>query len=236
LRLAPSLIGFVFMLASSFTAAGGELPTIGILSPSQGASLTGPDVTVEVAVTDFVLVPPMGTGDTPGEGHVIYFLDFEPPFVPGQPAIPDDPNVVYAATHETSYTFQDVSPGSHEIIVLLVLDNHAPALPPAIDKVSFTVVEPAQTPEEQPTPVVTETARTIDVQPDTPVPTPEPSSSPSPAVLPMQVPPTGTNPDGSGGPNVWMLVTAVAGALALVGSAGLGVRYALGNGRKRDDG
>ena len=209
--LFPAALVFA-TLASASLGYGQEIPSLGITSPAPNSAITGPDVTVEVAVTDFTLVPPSGTDDTPGQGHLIYYLDFEPPFIPGQPAIPDDPDVVYAATHETSYTFQDVPPGLHDVVVLLVLDNHAPVFPPAIDKVSFTVVAPEETQKPQPTPVVTETARSIDVQPE-----PhgsDPSLSPSPAVLPVQVPPTGIAPAGSGGFDTWLLAGAVIGVVA----------------------
>jgi hypothetical protein len=223
----------ISLVAIHSLASAQELPTIGFVSPAQGEVVTGPDVTVQVEVFDFALVPPSGTGDTPGQGHILYFLDFEPPFIPGQPAIPDDPNVAYAATHETSYTFQDVRPGSHDVFALLVLDSHAPAFPPAIDKVSFALVAPGETPEPQPTPVVTETARSIDVQPDTPLPTPEPSSSPSPAVLPVQMPPTGSASNGFVGLSGWLLVALVVGGAGLGGLAAVTLGRALMNRRTR---
>lgn len=213
-------------LAAVGLVSGQELPSIGVISPAPDSNVIGADVTVEVVVTDFTLVPPTGTDANPGEGHIIYFLDFEPPFIPGQSAIPDDPNVVYAATHETSHTFQDVQPGSHEVFVLLVLDNHCPVFPPAADKVSFTSTAtpapgssptPTATPQPQPSPAATETARSINIEETPP---PVPSSSPTPAILPVQIPSAGSPPNGSADILTgWFILAAVVGGVILAISA-----------------
>src|SRR3990172_6714149 len=123
-----------------------ELPDIRIASPEEGEQVTGPDVEVRVEASGFVLVPPSGTGTTPGQGHVIYYLDFEPVFVPGQSAIPTDPTVDYAATNLVSHTFESVAPGPHEVVVMLVRDDDTPAIPPAINSVRFTVIPSQETP------------------------------------------------------------------------------------------
>jgi hypothetical protein len=234
-------------LASVKFAFAQEPPLIDIISPTQGAIVVGPNVTVEVLVTDFSLVPPTGTDANPGEGHIIYFLDCEPPFVPGQPAIPDGSEVVYAATDESGYTFSNVAPGPHDVVVLLVLDNHIPAFPPAIDTVSFTVVAPTATPEprpsptptgtgtataptatpeQQPSPAITETARSRTVEEETPTPTRSPS--PTLAVLPAQVPAAGSTPGGAG-PDIvpWLFASLAVGAI-VVGSGVVIIRWADG--------
>lgn len=220
------MVLFLMTLSATVTfALAQELPSIGIVSPSPDSTVIGPEITVEAEVTEFTLVPPTGTDANPGEGHIIYFLDFEPPFIPGQSAIPDDPNVVYAATHETSHTFQDVQPGSHEVFVLLVLDNHCPVFPPTADKVSFTVLEPEQTSEPQPSPTstqpqpspaATETGRSINIEE---IPTPVPSPSPTPAVLPVQIPPAGAPLKGSADILTGWLLAAVVGGVILAISA-----------------
>lgn len=206
-------------LANLNPAAAQEPPAIGITSPAQGATVTAPDVTTEVAVTEFTLVPPTGNDQNAGEGHIIYYLDVEPVFVPGQPAIPADPGAVYVASDQLTHTFEDVAPGSHDVTVLLVHDDHTPALPPAIDQVAFTVAAPSETPEPQPGPRVTEEARSVDVEDATPTPTP--LATPTAAVLPAaELPAAGDPPaDSAGGPGAWLFTGIAAGVLSVAGGA-----------------
>lgn len=197
-----------------------ELPAIGIVSPSSGADVVGPRVTVEVEVTDFVLVPPTGTDAKPGEGHIIYYLDFEPVFVPGQPAIPTDPEAIYAASEQTNHTFEDVERGSHEVFVLLVHDDHTPLIPPAITGVSFIVIAPTETPVPKPSPAAREEGRSVFLEEATPSPTIAVLPT---AALPAEIPTGGGLPAGletkteSGvGPITWLLAGAAVGTVAII--------------------
>ena len=219
LCLLLSLVG----VSSTFAQ---ELPIIDIISPAQGATVVGPDVTVEVLVTDFTLVPPTGTDANPGEGHIIYYLDVEPPvFEPLKSAIPADPNAIYAASDQLTHTFEDVAPGPHEVTVLLVHDDHTHTLPPpAIDQVSFTVTTPSETPTPEPSPSVTEEARSVLVEEATPAPTPTSPPTPTPAVLPAEMPNGGGTPgepeavaESGGGPSAWPFVAAAVAVVAVVG-------------------
>ncbi len=119
-------------------------PSMGIRSPPQGATIQGSAVTVEVEVLDFMLVPPTDTAGRPGEGHIMYYLDvdLESFVAPDTPAIPPDPNAVFAATDQVAYRFQNVPPGPHDVQVLLVFDNNVPLFPPVADKVTFAVATP----------------------------------------------------------------------------------------------
>ncbi len=186
-------------------------------------------MTVEVEVTDFTLVPVTGTDANPGEGHIIYYLDVEPVFVPGQPAIPTDPDAIYAASDQLTHTFENVAPGPHDVFVLLVLDNHTPVIPPAIDKVSFSVTAPSETPTTEPSPSVTEEARSETIEQATLTPTPAGSPSPTPAVLPAEMPNGGDTPGESGiWPSVWLFVAAAVAVVAVVGGGALAVRMRRG--------
>jgi hypothetical protein len=214
-------------LATVSLTSAQELPIIDIISPAQGATVVGPDVTVEVLVTDFTLVPPTGTDANPGkEGHIIYYLDVEPVFMPGQPAIPSDPDAIYAASEQLTNTFENVAPGSHDVWVLLVLDDHTPVIPPAIEKVGFTVTASSGRPTTQPSPSATERARSVLVEQATPVPTPTSPPTPTPVVSPAQVPNAGgTLPAESGaGPSVWPFLAAAVGVIAVVGGGVAAVR------------
>lgn len=230
MRFVSVLLGLV-SLAIAGLAFAQEPPVIDIISPAQGGSVVGPDVTVEVELFDFTLVPPTGTEENPGEGHIIYYLDVEPVFVPGQPAIPTDPDAIYAASDQLSHTFEDVAPGNHNVWVLLVLDNHTPVIPPAIDQVSFTVTTPSETPTPEPSPSATEEARSVLVEEATPAPTPTSPPTPTPAVLPAEMPNGGGTPgepeavaESGGGPSAWPFVAAAVGVIAVIGGGALAVR------------
>jgi len=211
-------------------ASAQELPSIGIVSPAPGAIVVGPDVTVEVEVSDFTLVPPTGTDENPGEGHIIYYLDMEPVFIPGEPPIPRDPEAIYAVSDQLTHTFEDVARGPHDVVVLLVHDNDVPVFPPAIDKVSFTVAAPSETPSAEPTPGPTEEARSVSIEEATPTPTPTrppPTRppTPTPAVLAANLPnggdapadESGATPESGGGPSAWLFIAAAVGIAALAG-------------------
>ena len=198
-----------------------ELPAVAITSPGEGDQVAGPDVEVRVAVSDFVLVPPSGTGATPGQGHVIYYLDFEPAFVPGQSAILTDPTVDYAATDLVTHTFENVAPGPHGVVVMLVQDDHTPVVPPAINAVGFTVISPQETPSPQPSPASLEIARTIS-RDEAAVTEPTPPA----AVLAAELPAVGASGDMDFGADIMETVWPVAAgaALILLGGA-IGLAY-----------
>jgi len=221
----PVLISFAIVSLSSAQ----DQPNVGIVSPVPGAIIVGTDVTIEVVITDFTLVPPTGTDENPGEGHIIYYLDMEPAS-PFEPAIPSDPAAIYAVSDQLTHTFEDVAPGPHYVVVLLVHDNDVPVFPPSIDKVSFTVAAPSETPRVEPTPGPTEEARSVSIEEVTPTPTPTgptPTRLPTltPAVLAAGLPNGGDTPAGEskataesgGGPSAWLFVVAAAGIAALAG-------------------
>ena len=196
-----------------------ELPAVGIISPGEGDQVAGPDVEVRVEVSDFVLVPPSGTETTLGQGHMIYYLDFEAVFVPGQSAIPTDLTVDYAATDLVTHRFQSVAPGPHEVVVMLVQDDHTPVIPPAITSVRFTVIPSRETPVPRPSPRATEVARSVSIGEAV-------VQTPRAAVLPASMPAVGGSGDVDAGPAyhvaaiIWPLAT---GAALIV----LGVAVAL---------
>jgi len=188
-----------------------ELPAVAIRSPGEGDQVAGSDVEVRVAVSDFVLVPPSGTGATPGQGHVIYYLDFEPAFVPGQSAIPTDPTVDYAATDLVTHTFEGVAPGPHKVVVMLVQDDHTPVVPPAINAVGFTVISPQETPSPQPSPAAIEIARTIS-RDEAAVTEPTPPA----AVLAAELPAVGASNNADLGTDIAKIVWPLAAGVALM--------------------
>ncbi|MEX0801315.1 MAG: helix-turn-helix transcriptional regulator [Dehalococcoidia bacterium] len=198
-----------------------EFPTVGVVSPLDGGQVVGPTVEIQVEVTDFNLAPPSGTGATPGQGHIVYYLDFEPAFVPGQSAIPEDPDVAYAPTHLLAHTFGMVAPGPHQVFVLLVHGDHTPIIPPTIHSVNFTVLPPGETAVPPPDQPQTEVGRTVAVDK-----TPVAGEAPDSAVLPAVLPVVGEHSDEGRiwSTESWWLVAGVA-FLAGSGLVALAFRY-----------
>jgi hypothetical protein len=118
----------------SVTAA---IPGIRITSP-RDVAIVGPDnFTVTISVDNFRLVESLGKANVPGEGHVHYFLDVEPPTTPGVPAITTTGR--YVPTAATSYTWTNVSSGFHIVAVELVNNDHTPLVPPATHQIQVLV-------------------------------------------------------------------------------------------------
>jgi len=146
-----------------------------ITSPEEGANITPGNVTVSVNVTNFTLVEPTGQPNAPSEGHLHYYLDAPLPTNASAPAIPEAGG--YAISTNTSYTWENMTPGAHNLSVQLVNNDHTPVIPLATDIVNVTVsgVTPTPTPTVNvtPTPTVNVTPTpTVNVTPTPTVPAP----------------------------------------------------------------
>jgi len=137
-RLVAGALGISALVASlviaPLAAAAG---TVEITSPSNGSSVSGPDVTVVVS-TDLTLVPG-AQATSPEQPHLHYLLDVDPaPYLDGTTPFPlDDPNIVHSA--KTSATFTNVAPGAHTLTVVVGSATHFTLQPAVAPSVSFTV-------------------------------------------------------------------------------------------------
>ncbi|MFH1639929.1 MAG: hypothetical protein ABIB93_06455 [Chloroflexota bacterium] len=104
------------------------MPGIQITAPKYDLTYPIGDVTVFVKAVNFNLADKQGKANIPGQGHIHYFMDVEPPVVPGEPAVTE--NGTYVATAATSYTWKDVKAGDHIFSVELVNNDHTPLDPP----------------------------------------------------------------------------------------------------------
>jgi plastocyanin len=87
-------------------------------------SITGSDVTVQLTVTNFTIVPP-AQATTPhkyGEGHIHLFLDI-PPTPPGE-IVPKIAGIIHAA--DTTVTITNVPNGHHIVWAVLGYSDHMP--------------------------------------------------------------------------------------------------------------
>ena len=150
----PRLFSFVLAvaaLASTTVLAGSAFaePDVRIVSPGNGSTVRGPDVTISIAVTDVTLVPAaqaMRLEDL----HVHYLLDVDPGvYLTGTTPVPQgDPIQVHSSA--ISNTFENVAPGAHRVTVLLTFSNHQAVQPPIAPAVSFTVAAAGIAPSQLP--------------------------------------------------------------------------------------
>jgi plastocyanin len=111
-----------------------------------------------VQVTNFNVVDKQGQSNVQGQGHLHYYLDADAPTTQGQPAVLT--SGVWAHVATTSYTFTNVSAGSHTISVQLVNNNHTPLNPPVVQKITFNVTAATTTSTAPTTPTTTTTTTT----------------------------------------------------------------------------
>jgi hypothetical protein len=141
------ILGFVCALVISATspvAAAG--PALTVKSPTEGEVIGGSKVTVEFSATDFEIVPssvPVSEfGKRPdanrlGEGHLHFMLDAQP-------------LVIWSSADP--YTFENVPPGEHQLMVELVNNDHSSLAPKVMQLIRFRL-GPSSLPQTGSTPV-----------------------------------------------------------------------------------
>jgi len=145
-----AVFGLVLPFALASTAMAQQQPQVTMTSPTNGATVPGPDVTVTIQVTGTTLVPAANATKLE-DMHVHYFLDVDAtPYLDGTTPIPaGNPAIVHSGA--LSNTFSSVAPGPHKVTVVLGLSDHRAVQPPVAPSVSFTVgaqvAAPAQLPK-----------------------------------------------------------------------------------------
>jgi hypothetical protein len=111
-----------------------------ILSPRTNAVIAGNSVTIAAQAANFKLVDAAGQADAVNEGHLYYFMDVEAPTTTMTPGAPIDTAAgTFAATSNTSYTWQNVPPGVHTFSIELVNNDGTPTNPPVTSKIAVIV-------------------------------------------------------------------------------------------------
>jgi len=149
-----------YVFKVTVTVQGAAAPTISITSPTNGSTIPTGNVIVSVHVSNFNIVDKLGQANVPGEGHIHYFFDVDAPTTQGQPAV--TAAGTYAATAATSYTWPNVTAGTHSFSVELVNNDHTPLNPPIVAKVTVTASS-AATPTTPPTPTPTGTGQSVTI-------------------------------------------------------------------------
>lgn len=115
-----------------------EEPVVVLLSPSDGSTLASGDIDVRIYLQNFNMIENTGQPNKASEGHVIYYLDVSVPIKPGETAA-TAPGT-FAATPETSFTWQNVPPGKHVFGVQLVNNDDTPLLAPVAVRANVDVI------------------------------------------------------------------------------------------------
>lgn len=144
-----ALFGLLLSLAVPSVALAQQSPQIVIVSPTNGATVAGSDVTVTIQVSGATLVPAANATKLE-DLHVHYLLDVDPaPYTSGTTPIPaGNPNIVHSGA--TTNAFSGVAPGPHRVTVILGYSDHRAVQPPVAPAVSFTVAAQGSAPAQLP--------------------------------------------------------------------------------------
>lgn len=108
-----------------------------IINPAAESTMTDDTVTIKTFVERFNLVDKIGQQNSPGEGHIIYYIDITPPMEHGKSALSADGT--YSISTDTSHTWNNVQPGTHTLWVQLVNNDNTPVEPQAAVRVYVTM-------------------------------------------------------------------------------------------------
>jgi hypothetical protein len=115
-------------------------PSLTIVAPASGATVTGPKVNVQVDTKNWKPVAAAGSAVTPGEGHLHFFIDVPASSIAVGQAIPTgDPKYVHAGAAPLTSRELELSPGQHTITVVAGNSAHVALSSPAPQTVTFTV-------------------------------------------------------------------------------------------------
>ena len=135
-RALVMVYGLVIVLVFSGCNSIIAKPGLEISVPSNLETISTGNVTISVDVSHFKLVDKTGQDNIEGEGHILYFLDVEPPTLQEKTSYPPQDSI-WASSMDTSYTFQSVLPGTHTAYAELVNNDDTPLNPPVVAKVTF---------------------------------------------------------------------------------------------------
>jgi hypothetical protein len=134
-------LALVVILGLVGCRAAAAQPTMRFVSPADGATVSGPKVKVEVAVTDWQLVP-AGSPVAEGQGHLHFFVDVPASAVAvGQPIPPTtaNPAIVHAGAAPLTSRDLTLSPGTHTITVVMGNSSHIALSSPAPQTITIHV-------------------------------------------------------------------------------------------------
>lgn len=113
-------------------------PNITVMTPQDGSQIPPGNIIISVGVNNFIISSSdMGVINRKGEGHLIYYIDEEPPIDIGIPAIT---RTSVVSTNHT-YIWKQIDAGKHTFSVQLVNNDDTPLDFPVIMTISIDVTE-----------------------------------------------------------------------------------------------
>jgi hypothetical protein len=131
MRRMIAFVAVLLLLLSPYASAAQSSPELLVSAPAEGATITGTDVAITFQVSGVKLVPsgvPLTEAgkrpdaNRPGEGHLHFMLDLLP---------------IVVWEHAEPYTFNNITPGEHQLMVELVNNDHSPLSPPVVKQIRF---------------------------------------------------------------------------------------------------
>jgi hypothetical protein len=134
---------FIITFAATLAGCGGTAatPSMRFSAPTDGATVKGPKVKLEVAVTNWKLVP-AGGALVEGEGHLHFFIEVPVESVAVGQAIPpteSNPAYVHAGKDPLMSRELQLSPGKHTITAVMGNASHLALASPAPQSITITV-------------------------------------------------------------------------------------------------
>jgi hypothetical protein len=108
-----------------------------IVQPKEGSVLSINDVNVSVRAQNFLLNKGSSKENMTGQGSINYFIDVPVPTTIGKLAV--SAAGTYVHSQNASYTWKNVSAGTHNFSIELVDGNNTPLNPPVMDTATVTI-------------------------------------------------------------------------------------------------
>ena len=133
MRLFLALPVALALILAFGSPAAAQSPGLTVSQPASQAVISGGAITIQFEVSEFRLVPTQVPLDEagkrpdanrPGEGHLHFMLDLQP---------------VVVWEKAEPYTFTNVPPGEHRLMVEVVNNDHSPLSPPVMQTIQLTV-------------------------------------------------------------------------------------------------
>ncbi len=137
MTVVPLLIASIACGASEEDSESIEVPQMAaeILEPIDGATVTGPNVTVRLGAHGVDIVPAGTPGPNTGHHHLYVDTDLTAADEP----IPAGPGLVHLGMAQTEFVIEGMSPGDHVIIARIGDGQHVPLAGVLTDTVRITV-------------------------------------------------------------------------------------------------
>jgi hypothetical protein len=112
-------------------------PRVWVASPADGDTVPAAGFDVQVSVEGVRLVP-AAPNRVEGEGHLHFFIDREVTRL-DMPIPIDSATIVHMGNAASSYTFRNLSPGPHRLILVYAYGDHTPDVKVATDTLNIVV-------------------------------------------------------------------------------------------------